>query len=340
MGIMGLCRCPTGPAVPAEKVDSTVALRLFAPAKVNLFLAVLGRREDGYHAVETCLHALEFGDELSAERGGGGISLEVEPEARSGSAVPTGPENIVCRAAQAFRAASGVSDGVRFWLRKRVPAGAGLGGGSSDAAAALLLMNHLFDQPLGMEELHRLASQLGADVAFFLAGGTQIGSGIGDRLAPVNDPPTLHFALLLPPYGVSTAEVYAQCGAPSLKEDPETNRLCANHAAWYRERAVTGKFENDLESAARKVEPRLADLCARVADLGYPQVRMSGSGSTLFLAFAGESEATQACATLAALADDGVNVVQTRSDHQPAVRRPVVVAESDGELRNRGGGTR
>lgn len=292
-----------------------MALRLFAPAKVNLYLEVLGRRPDGYHEVETCLHALAFGDELVAELAGDRCEIQLVFEEQTDASVPAGEDNLVARAAAAFCDAAGVGRGVRFRLHKRVPAGAGLGGGSSDAAAALLLMNELHGRSLTAEELHGIASRLGADVPFFLRRGTQVGTGIGDVLQPLPDRLTLHFVLLLPPYGVSTAQVFARCGAARLTEDPAANRVCASKAAWYREQAVTGRFANNLESAAMAVEPRLFELREQVVRAGYPQVRMSGSGSTLFLAFDREAEAAAAREALSGLRDQGVGIVQTQSDH-------------------------
>lgn len=288
-----------------------MALSQSAPAKVNLFLRVLGRRADGYHELRTCIHALAFGDELRAERGGAGVELEVRSAASLGLEVPAGPENLVHRAAVAFAAASGVRVDVRFTLDKRIPAGAGLGGGSSDAAAALRILNRLFDAPLDAAQLHAIARGLGADVPFFLDGGTQIGTGIGDCLTPVPHAPHYHFVLLLPPYGIPTAEVYRRSGAPRLTRGDDSTKK-GGAVACPEELLVPERFVNDLEAAAMAVEPRLAALHERVAER-FPRLRMSGSGSALFLAFAEAGAATAARHALERLRDEGIAIVQTES---------------------------
>jgi len=244
------------------------------------------------------------------------VELTLEARADTGLEVTAGADNLICRAAQAFRTATGITDGVRFSVAKRIPAGAGLGGGSSDAASALLLMNALFDRPLDDAELHGLAAGLGADVPFFLRGGTCIGTGIGDQLTPVASP-RLHFVLLLPPFGLSTAKVYAACDAPRLTEGDAPTSMPFTKVVSGRDLAVPETFVNDLEPAAMQVEPRLAHLRDKVVAAGYPAVRMSGSGSALFVATAGERAAAQACAALRFLEDDGVVLVQTRSAVAP-----------------------
>jgi len=305
-----------------------MGLRLFAHAKVNLQLAVLGRRADGYHLVHTCLHTLELADQLVVATGGGGVELTLGARTATGLAVTGGPDNLICRAAESFREATGISTGVRFSVQKRIPAGAGLGGGSSDAASALLLMNALFDSPLDDARLHELAARLGADVPFFLRGGTCLGTGVGDELTPL-DGPSLHFVLILPPYGLSTAEVYAACHAPRLKAGDSGHSIHPYKVVSGRDLAVPERFVNDLERAAMQVEPRLARLRARVVKAGYPTVRMSGSGSALFIATPHEREAVSAVQALSFLGDDGVAIVRTRSEVDPC-REPQEL-EPEGE---------
>ncbi len=305
-----------------------MALQLSAPAKVNLYLILVGKRPDGYHELETCLHALDLADELSLEVDGvapGAIELQLAQEASTGFEVTAGPDNLICRAAEAFRKSTGITDGVRFSVTKRIPAGGGLGGGSSDAAAALRLLNQQFGEPLDRAALHRIAAELGADVPFFLTGGTQIGSGVGDRLVPVTDPPSFHFVLITPPYGSSTAEVYRRCHAPSLQatrlhKDEAGTRISPNNAIWRGDLAVPEGFVNDLEAAAMEAEPRLANLRDRVVECGYPAVRMSGSGSTLFVAFPLESEAVRAREALDFLRTEGIELLLTKSQRSSPPR--------------------
>lgn len=291
-----------------------MVLSLVAPAKVNLWLRVLGRRADGYHEIESCLQAVQLADEVRAETALR-VALDVRCETIAGGDVPTGPDNLVWRAADAFRRATGHGAGARFTLIKRIPAGGGLGGGSSDAAAALLLMNALSGQPLDAAALHDLALGLGADVPFFLRGGTQIARGIGERLDPVADPPRFYFVLLLPPFGTSTAAVYGNWSAGltaggALPRIPES-KLSPDQGPSVPTRPES--FVNDLETPAMRLHPELAALRDRVREKGFPAVRMSGSGSTLFLAFSTRVEAERALGALQLLREEGVSLLMTES---------------------------
>ena len=237
-----------------------MALAVEAPAKVNLGLVVLGRRADGYHEIETRLHALEFADTLTAELGPAGIDLRLDRRAlRTGLPVDAGPDNLVCRAAAAFFRRLERPPGCRFHLTKRVPAGAGLGGGSSDAAAALRLLNALTGHPLDAAALHGLAAGLGADVPFFLGGGTQLAQGVGDKLTAVADPPRQQFILILPEQGTSTRAVYKNFGAQWTIARPQA-RFSPDKVPDVEETAVPMAFPNDLEAAAFRLYPDLAEL--------------------------------------------------------------------------------
>jgi 4-diphosphocytidyl-2-C-methyl-D-erythritol kinase len=196
-------------------------------------------------------------------------------------------------------------------LHKRIPHGGGLGGGSSDAAAALRLGNELLAVPLAPADLHALAVPLGADVAFFLRGGSQWGRGIGDELTPAPVPP-MWFVLLVPPFGCPTAAVYKNYAA-LWKDGGPQDTVVAVTVPNTRDSAVRIGFANDLEPAAERVRPELAALRARVTELGYPHVRMAGSGSTLFVAVDDEAEQQRCLAALGVLRSDGVRLVPTRS---------------------------
>jgi 4-diphosphocytidyl-2-C-methyl-D-erythritol kinase len=263
-----------------ERHATWLALR--APAKVNLVLRVLGRREDGYHELETVFHALALGDLLLGRLAEDGLELTIDSRCDVGSPVEATPENLVLRAARAFYGALGREGGARFHLRKRIPAGGGLGGGSSDAAAALRILQHLHAHPLAEDELHELARGLGADVPYFLCGGTQLGLGRGDILAPIPEFPGLELLLLLPPIGTSTALVYKNSGA-ELTMTREDGRSAPSKALAYKALAVPTGLQNDLEVPAFALHHELQRLREVVA-ARYPDVRMSGSGSTLFLA--------------------------------------------------------
>ena len=289
-----------------------MALALEARAKVNLHLAVIGRREDGYHEVETVLHTLALGDSLYCEECPAGVELSILTETRTGLPVEPDEDNLVKRAARSFFAVTGADLGFRFHLVKRIPAGGGLGGGSSNAAAALRLMNATVQDPLPPEQLYDLARGLGADVPFFLAGGTQVGRGVGDELEPLPDEPKLQFLLILPRVGTSTRAVYenlrAQLTVGRGKASIPRHKVFA-----HKEFSLPTDFPNPLEASALQLYPELRSIRRRVEEAGYPDVRMTGSGSTFFLARSDAGACVAARDTLSSLADLEVDLVQTES---------------------------
>jgi len=299
-------------------------LLLPARAKLNLVLRIVGRRPDGYHLLHTLFHAIELHDELWLARSDGGITLLVtadEPQL----AVPPDGDNLVVRALARLSDAVGGNPGFTAQLHKRIPHGAGLGGGSSDAAAALRLGNALLGSPLAMPALVRLASGLGADVPFFLGAHSQWGHGVGDELEPANVTPQ-HFVLLVPPYGCATAEVYKNHAAHWKSGAPQ-DRVTSVTGPNTRDSAVHTGFCNDLEAAALRVRPELADLRRRIVALGQPEVRMTGSGSTLFLPWPDAASAARCAEQLAVLTQVGVRILTTRSAG-PAIDAPLPCSRS------------
>lgn len=281
-----------------------------APAKLNLVLRVVGRRPDGYHLLETLLHPLQLGDGLWLQQQPAGIELTLRAELPRAE-VPAGADNLVVRALQRLAAAAGYDGGFAAHLHKRVPAGAGLGGGSSDAAAALRLGNALLGGMLPAAALHELARGLGADVPFFLAGGSQWGRGIGDELEPASVPPR-HFLLLLPPFGCPTKDVY-KTHAAELNAGGQQASIRPASGSLNRDFEVRGGFVNDLEPAAERLRPELAALRRRLEGKGFAAVRMAGSGSTLFLAFDDADGLAAARHRLADLERDGIGLLATAS---------------------------
>lgn len=249
-----------------------------APAKINLFLHVTGRRPDGYHLLQTVFRFLDFGDELRfAPRSDGDIVL-----ATPLSGVP--PESdLTVRAAHALRARAGISAGVTLSLTKRLPMGGGLGGGSSDAATTLIALNRLWNCGLSVGELQTLGLALGADVPVFLHGRACFAEGVGERFTDVTLPPAWYL-ITIPDVSVPTTEIFR---APNLRRD--TPAIAP--AAWR-----YGQGGNDLEPVACALYPEIRRhldwLRARVP------ARMSGSGACCFAEFATEA---QAQATLAVL---------------------------------------
>jgi 4-diphosphocytidyl-2-C-methyl-D-erythritol kinase len=303
-------------------------LCLHAPAKVNLGLRVVGRRPDGYHLLETTFHALELHDTLWLDDAAA-LGLAVIGEA-GGLPVPAGDDNLVLRAARAFFAAAAMEARGQFRLEKRIPAGGGLGGGSSDAAAALLLLQHRHGKPLSDATLAATAVQLGADVAFFLRGGTQHGCGVGERLTAVPDPPVLHFVLVVPPFGTSTAAVFKNYAAELTHAPPFANvgktNLGSPKGLWSPSELSTSRWHNDLEASAEQLYPELVRLRAAITGAGYASISMSGSGSSLFLTVSDADAARAARDVIRGLTTPAVRVLLTRSaDGIVASRTPITV---------------
>jgi 4-diphosphocytidyl-2-C-methyl-D-erythritol kinase len=260
-------------------------------AKINLGLRVLGARPDGYHELRTTFQTLVLHDTLrfSAVRGPFEIVCD-DP------ACPVDQSNLVWRAAERlWRAAGrrGEPCGVRVRLAKRIPLQAGLGGGSSDAAAALRALAKLWRVTLGRDRLRRIAVQLGADVPFFLEGGTVLGLNRGDVLRPLADWPASWVVLVIPNFGVSAKEAYGwwdSAGRPALRLDarPEIGGRASS----------IGLCGNDLEGPVAARHPEVSRIVAALTRTGAGHAAMSGSGSAVFGLFDDRRAAEAAARTL------------------------------------------
>ena len=258
------------------------ALTRMCPAKVNLFLKVIGRRPDGYHNLITVMQPLSLADELTLTLTGKAIGLACDhPE------LPQDERNLAYRAAQVFQAARGQKFGVEIRLKKNIPVAAGLGGGSSNAAGVLIGLNALHGYPLSYGTLHRLAARLGADVPFFLLGGPALGRGIGTELTPLRLP-AYWYVLVNPGFAVPTGWVYANLtlNRNRTEENVICGRLaCQTWATW---------FDNDLESVTLKAFPQLGVLKVALSRQGAQATLMSGSGPTVFGVFPHQAAAQRA----------------------------------------------
>jgi 4-diphosphocytidyl-2-C-methyl-D-erythritol kinase len=253
---------------------------VLCPAKVNLYLRVVGRRPDGYHELVTVMQPLTLADELNVSLGGEGIRLECEA-----ADLPCGADNLVWRAAARFQEETGQRPGVRLRLRKRIPVAAGLGGGSSDAAGTLVALNDLAGGVLTPGRLHELARLLGADVPFFLDRRPAVGRGIGTQLTPLSLP-SYWYLLLNPGVPLATRWVYENLDLAGLPAAPEEETWDPEHPeTWVR---------NDLGSVAIKRLPELAALLDDLRDAGARTQGISGSGPTLFGLFHTREAAQQA----------------------------------------------
>ncbi len=308
-------------------MTAPAALWLPARAKLNLVLRVTGRRPDGYHLLETLFHELALHDDLVVRRGPPGASVAVTAE-REGLEVAGGEDNLVVRALRAVQRAAGApaerAPGLHATLHKRIPHGGGLGGGSSDAAAALRLGNALLGAPLADEALARIAAPLGADVSFFLKGGSQWGRGVGEELTTAAVEPR-HFVLLVPPFGCETAAVF-KIHAARLEGGPRPGNLGAVTVCDNRDDLMSSGYCNHLEPAAEQLQPELGRLRRHVAATGFGNVRMSGSGSTLFVAVDDAASAEQCRSrlkeSLAAAGFAGVTLLVTQTGPDRGVDAP------------------
>ena len=258
-----------------------MSLTLQAFAKVNRSLLVLGRRPDGYHELDTLFQTIDMTDELRFEEDDR-LSLSI-----TGSEMPADGSNLVLRAARALSECAGSERWARLHLSKRIPVGAGLGGGSADAAATLLGLNALWGLGLSAEDLRPVAASVGSDVAFFLYGGRARGTGRGERIEPLPEEPDESLVLLLPPFGMPTPDVYRALGAGPL---PETLPPRSASAAM--------PDRNDLEAAAERLRPELRSLREALRAAGAVTARLSGSGAALFGVFQSDAEARRAAAAL------------------------------------------
>lgn len=265
-------------------------LGLPAPAKLNLFLHVIGRRADDYHDLQSLMVPISLADTLDLElRDDGQIR-------RRGDLVGTAEADLCVRAASLFQRESGTPLGVDIAVEKRIPAGSGMGGGSSDAATTLLALNRLWRLGWSRASLSSLALDLGADVPFFLGGGTAFVEGIGERLTPV-DWPLGWFAVIHPQVTVSTAEIFS---APELTRS--TKAMTISDFSALRDNTTRGGSvlvgSNDLEPVTRARYPAVNAAIACLER--FAAARMTGSGSAVFAAMPSEHAALEAVTDLPA----------------------------------------
>jgi 4-diphosphocytidyl-2-C-methyl-D-erythritol kinase len=270
-------------------------IKVRACAKLNLGLEVLGPRHDGYHELRTIFQTIDLHDEMVLSRLPEGLEVLCDHPL-----VPRGPENLVHRAASDLARFAGVRQGAKIVLTKRIPVGGGLGGGSSDAAAALRGLDHLWGLGLGPCGLHPLARRLGADVPYFLTGGTALGIARGDEVYPLRWQARAHVVVVDPQRSVSTAAVFRRV-AQSL-----TPRENSNTIFRFVSRDLEGDgyslLANELEQAALEEAPELAERVGHIRGIlvreGALMASLSGSGSAFFGLFAEAARARKASAVL------------------------------------------
>ncbi len=274
-------------------------MRFLSFAKVNLHLEVLRRRRDGFHELRTLFQTIDLADEIDLDLAESGVELQVS----GAPGLPADESNLAWQAAARFLARWGrAGEGVRIRLRKSIPVGGGLGGGSANAASVLLGMCALYGREQRRAELEAMAAGLGSDVVFFLHGGTALGTGRGERIEPLADPAAAPLALWLAvaPVAVATSKVFAahrigaalrgRRGDPGARGGEATAFL---PPAW---RPLLGW--NDLEPTCLELFPAVRDVYNHLSESGALAVRLSGSGATIFALFADRAAGEAAGARL------------------------------------------
>jgi 4-diphosphocytidyl-2-C-methyl-D-erythritol kinase len=287
-------------------VSPTASVTVRAPAKLNLSLAVLDRRPDGYHEIESLMVPVSLGDTLVVRATeSSGIDLRVRFGGRLAGAgralardVPVDHTNLVVRAALALAAEAGIDRGLAIDLVKEVPSGAGLGGGSSDAAAVLRAAAVVWGLEVETAALAEIGGRIGSDVPWFFAAGPAIARGRGEAIEPVDPLPSLFAVIACPATGLSTAAVYAAC-TPDPGRRGDASRLAAQLARGGMAAAVPW-LSNALEQPARRLCPDIDRLLSDLRRAGAVEPRLTGSGSACFALARTAAEARGIAARLAA----------------------------------------
>ncbi len=256
-------------------------ITLLSPAKVNLTLEVLGKRADGYHEITSIMQPVDLFDEIKIDvLDGSGIAIETK-----GPEIPTGNRNLAWKAADIFIKQSGLRARVNIFVKKSIPVGAGLGGGSSNAASILVGLNKMTEK-LSQRDLMNLSPTIGADVTFFIGCRSALAEGIGEKVTMIKDLPLFNYILINPGFEVSTLDIYRhwdklQTGAKQPGNAEKTVALLSK-----------GKFplRNDLERPAIDLYPEINTLKELLLSLGAEAVSMTGSGPTVFAPFKEEKE--------------------------------------------------
>lgn len=260
------------------------ALKLPSFAKINLFLRVLGKRGDGFHEIVTVFQTISLCDYLTFSQSD---SLEFSS---NDSEIPTGEANLIVNAARRLQEHTNSNFGAAIFLEKNIPFPGGLGGGSSNAAIALLGLATLWNLRISFEELLQIASEIGSDVPFFFYGGTATGKGRGTEISVADDQPEKPLLIVTPNIEISTAEAYAKLGSKDLtKIDPKSILKNCRDAG---ESLESGhlSFINDFEKSVFKIEPELKRIKEKLLDSGADVALLSGSGASVFAIFDNEEK--------------------------------------------------
>ena len=264
-----------------------------AYAKINLGLKVVGRRPDGYHEILSVVQCVDLADVLYFELASSDqLTCNLE-------SLSTGPDNLVCRAVDAFHAQlDRPAQSFRIHLKKNIPMGAGLGGGSTDAAAALRALNRFYDQPFSNADLRQIAATLGSDIPFLVEGGTVLMKGRGEILEALSWKGAVFYVLAYPKVEISTAWAYGQLGSILTENSPYFNFIVSLSGGCVDHDRLFEVLENDFTPAVERTYPIVAELRSQLDQASARATLMSGSGSTVYGIFDDRKTASQVQSTL------------------------------------------
>lgn len=262
-------------------------ITIAAPAKINLFLEILGKRPDGYHEIETVMQGISLYDYIHMENHDKDIEFTC-----SNPKLTVGEDNLILKAVRLFQKASGISRGVKIHLDKRIPVGAGLGGGSSDAVATLSGLNRLWQVGYDETKLISLAEKLGSDTPFFVFGNTAICKGRGEVVTPYNLPVKYHYIVIYPKFEVSTAIVYENFKIVLTKKLKDVSFFLQSLASGNPEQLGACLY-NRLEDVVFKLYPGIEKIKKTLAKFDFCGILLSGSGSSLYGLCRGEKDSKE-----------------------------------------------
>ncbi len=261
-----------------DRKDLIDQVYVVVSAKVNLFLKILESCTSGYHLIETIFHSIDLRDEVLLRKSSGGLNLDIEPHDFAG--VPDGEENLVSKAADRFFEETRLEPAVRITLKKHIPVGAGLGGGSADAAATLRGLNLLFGSPLSEARIYHMAGDLGSDVPFLMSGGCSLAWGRGDRMIPLNPLSSLHVGICYPKVSISSGWAYKEFDRQRKTRYPGTSLMLMdelNRSDW-----ILSHLQNDFEKVIYPSYPQLKEIKDTFLKAGAINSLLAGSGSSVF----------------------------------------------------------
>lgn len=270
-----------------------------APAKINLTLGVIGKRSDGYHEIESIMHHINLLDKVHIKKiSGKEIIIKSDSDL-----IPDNESNLAYQAAKLILEKFGQKEGVEIFIEKKIPVGAGLAGGSTDAAAVLRGINSLMAYGLRMNTLMELGAEIGSDVPFCLLDSSAIARGRGEFLTPLPKTADMQIVLVKPDFQLSTAEIYGALNLDEVKKFPDTDAFLA---AWnnYDIINIAREMKNVLETVSIKKFPQIAEIKKQLIELGALNALMSGSGPSVFAIFSEKEQASYAYQVLAGRYDE------------------------------------